>query len=162
MPPRRKLLAALLGTGLSAGLPAAPPVWAAAAITVSDAWARATIPGMDQGVVYLSLRAEGQADALLRASTPVAREASLHVSRMTAGGVMTMRSVASLALPAGKTVALAPDGYHIMLIGLAKPLLAGGDFPLTLYFSHAAPMTVTVTVRPLGAAAPMSAMPGMK
>jgi copper(I)-binding protein len=41
-------------------------------------------------------------------------------------------------------------------MGLKHPLVAGQEFPLTLRFAHSAP--VTVTVRPLGRAAPMGNM----
>lgn len=153
---RRMLMAAITALAL-----AAAPARAASPITVTDAWSRATIPGMTEGVVYLTLHNAGPADALLRAATPVAGQASLHVSR-DVNGVMTMRAVPQFALPQNASVALAPDGYHIMLSGITKPLVAPASFPLTLYFAHAAPLTVAVTVRPLGAAAPMPSMPGMK
>jgi copper(I)-binding protein len=53
-------------------------------------------------------------------------------------------------IPPGQTVTFTPGGTHIMLMGLKKPLAAGQSFPLTLTFTHAAPVTVEVKVRALG------------
>ena len=52
--------------------------------------------------------------------------------------------MASRSRPAS-TVTLAPQGTHVMLMGLDEPLVAGERFPLTLQFATAG--TVTVTVR---------------
>src|SRR6185437_4304779 len=103
------------------------------------------------GAAYLSLTAGGQADRLTAVSTPVANTAEVHESTSN-GGVMRMRAISGgLAIPAGKTVKLSPGGYHIMMFGLHHPLKASETFPLTLTFAHSAPITVTVTVRPIGA-----------
>ncbi|MDP3124813.1 MAG: copper chaperone PCu(A)C, partial [Thiobacillus sp.] len=48
------------------------------------------------------------------------------------GDVMRMREVQALDLPKGKTVALQPGGFHIMLMNLKKPIAAGEIIPLTL------------------------------
>lgn len=47
-------------------------------------------------------------------------------------GVMKMRAVDALALPAGQPVALKPGSYHVMLMGLQRPIQAGETVPLTL------------------------------
>ena len=64
---------------------------------------------------------------------------------------MRMRPLAGIALEPGKPVTLAPGGYHVMLMGLKAPLKQGDQFPLTLTFERAPPMTVTVNVEALGA-----------
>ncbi len=48
------------------------------------------------------------------------------------GGVMRMRRVDSLDLPAGKTVVLEPGGYHVMLLDIVRPLKAGERVAVTL------------------------------
>jgi len=65
-----------------------------------------------------------------------------------------MRAVEGIEVPAGKRVVLAPKGTHIMLMGLAKPLVAGESFPLELRFAKAGELGVTVIVRAAGADAP--------
>lgn len=64
-----------------------------------------------------------------------------------AGGMMTMREVGSIELPAGKMVMLQPGGLHIMLLDLAGPLELGSSFTATLDFAVAGPLEVTFEVR---------------
>jgi periplasmic copper chaperone A len=59
-------------------------------------------------------------DRLTGASTPAAQAAQLHTVSME-GGVMKMRQVDGIDLPAGQSVTLKPGGYHLMLMGLAQP-----------------------------------------
>ena len=61
-------------------------------------------------------------------------------------GAMSMQEMDALELPAGTLVQLAPGGYHIMMIDLAKPLVVGETFDLTLDFDQAPDLTVTVEV----------------
>jgi len=48
------------------------------------------------------------------------------------GGVMKMRAVARIELPAGKTVELKPGGYHLMLMNITTPLRPRETVPITL------------------------------
>ncbi|MDH4145126.1 MAG: copper chaperone PCu(A)C [Acidimicrobiia bacterium] len=61
-------------------------------------------------------------------------------------GAMRMQQVTGIDLPAGELVTLEPGGYHIMLLDLAEPLVAGETFELTLGFDHAPDQVVSVTV----------------
>ncbi len=71
------------------------------------------------------------------------------------GAVMRMREQKDgIALPAGKPVALTPGGYHVMLMDLQKPLVAGQVIAVTLRFQHAPPMDLEVHVAPIGAKGP--------
>lgn len=121
-------------------------------VMVHQAWARASAGAATTGAAYVVLMGGAKPDALIGASTPIAATAEVHQS-FTQGGVMRMREVASLPIKPGATVTFAPGGYHIMLMDLKRPLMAGQSFPLTLTFAHQAPVTVDVTVRPIGAAA---------
>jgi periplasmic copper chaperone A len=126
-------------------------------IEVSNAWARATPGRSEVGAAYVTIQSP-TADRLVAASSPVAKKVELHTMTMS-GTVMKMRPVAVIDIPAGQPVALAPDGLHIMLEGLKKPLRAGQSFPLTLTFEKAGKQTVNVAVQQVGAMAPM---PGMQ
>jgi copper(I)-binding protein len=117
---------------------------AAASVVVDNAWARATPPGSTVGVVYAQLRSD-VADEVVSLSSPVAERAEIHAS-INDGGMMKMRMLDALALPAGTTVTLQPAGTHIMLTGLRGPLRPGTSFDLTLRFRRAAPMTLKVSV----------------
>lgn len=99
-------------------------------VTVSKAWARATVPGQQVAGAYLQISSSENA-ALVSAKSPVAKNVEIHVMSMEAG-MMSMRQIDRLELPAGKTVALAPGGYHLMLTGLKQPLKKGDVVPLHL------------------------------
>jgi len=116
---------------------------------IAGAWARATPGRAENGAVYLTIVSQTP-DRLVRVSTPVAKKAELH-SMSTEGGVMKMRPLDGIDIPAGKKVTLGPRGMHIMLQGLNEPLRQGQSFPLTLNFEKAGPREVTVPVE--GAAA---------
>lgn len=104
-------------------------VWAAE-VKVSDAWSRATPPGLDVGGAFMTLTADADSK-LVEASSPAASSAELHRMSMDKG-TMVMRRVDAIDLPKGKTVHLAPGGLHVMLFGLKAPLKAGEQLPLTL------------------------------
>jgi len=60
---------------------------------------------------------------------------------------MTMQEVEGIDVPAGETVALEPGGFHVMMIDLAEPLVAGETIELTLTFEFAGERTVMAEVR---------------
>ena len=117
---------------------------ASAAVVVDKAWARATPPGTQVGVVYANLRSD-RADALVSLESAVAERAELHAS-INEAGMMKMRMLSSLELPANTAVSLRPGGTHIMLTGLRASLAAGTSFDVTLRFRSAAPLTIRVKV----------------
>lgn len=121
------------------------------AIEVRDAWARATATGQTTGAIYATLVNHSAADdALVGAATPAAAMAMLHTSSAV-DGVARMRMVDRLAIPAGATIALAPGGTHVMLSGLAQPLVAGRQTTITLRFAKAGAKQVAVAIVAPGA-----------
>jgi periplasmic copper chaperone A len=106
------------------------PVWADEGVQVKEAWARETVPGQKVAGVFLEIVSARNA-RLSGVSTPAARVAELHSMTMD-DGVMKMRQLPYIDLPAGQVVQLAPGGLHIMLFDLAKPLAAGDSVALTL------------------------------
>ncbi len=123
------------------------------AVRAERPWARATAPQQKVGGAYVTLTSPVD-DRLLGASSPVAGRAEVHEMTMD-GGVMRMREqTAGVALPAGTPVALAPGGYHIMLMDLRQPLVAGQVIVVQLRFQHAPPMQLEVRVAPVGAQGP--------
>lgn len=102
----------------------------AVTVTVSNAWARATVPGQQVAGAYLEISSIESA-ALVGANSPVAKKVEIHVMSMQAG-MMSMRQIDRLELPAGKSVTLAPGGYHLMLTRLKQPLKKGDSVPLRL------------------------------
>lgn len=105
------------------------PAWAAN-VSVSDAWARATMPGQKVSGAYMKIEADTDA-RLVGASSPAVSRVEVHEMKMD-GDVMRMREVTAIDLPKGKTVSLEPGGFHIMLMNLDKPIAVGDVIPLTL------------------------------
>ncbi|HWA46216.1 MAG TPA: copper chaperone PCu(A)C [Hypericibacter adhaerens] len=123
-------------------------------IEIDNPWARATVTAAPNGVAFVSLTNTGsEPDQLTDVASPAADMAQVHDMKVE-NDVMQMWLVGHVDLPAGGTVALAPNGLHIMLLGLKKPLAVGETFPLTLTFKKAGSITVDVTVEPMGATEP--------
>jgi len=120
-----------------------------AEVTVRDAWVRAT-PGAGKVTAgYAVLSNGGSADdTLIGIRAADAGMAHLH-SSANKDGVMQMKGVDSLVVPAGKGVTLAPGGYHIMIMNLKKPLKAGDEITLVFAFKKQDDVTATAKVMPL-------------
>lgn len=119
----------------------------AGALTIQHPWARATATSAKTGALYLTVRNTGtKADRLLGVSTDAAERCELHLSE-TSGDVMTMRMVENVEVPAGGSAAFAPQGAHVMLMGLKAPLKKGSHFAATLHFEKAGDVVVEVKVQ---------------
>lgn len=130
----------------------APAAWAAAPVTVSDPSARAVPPGQPNSAVFMTLtNPSDQARALVAATSPAARTVELH-THTNDGGVMRMRRIERIDIPAGGSVQLKPGGLHVMLIGLTGDLTPGGKVALELTFDDGSAIQVQAPVRTIGAA----------
>lgn len=148
-PSRRSLLAcagAVLFGLASATAMAAD--YSVGSLRISGVVAYATPAAARNGAAYLVIQNRGAAaDRLMSAETAAAGTVELHAT-LHEGGVMRMRPMPAIDLPAGGTVRLQRGGMHVMLIGLREPLKAGTKFPLTLVFEKAGRLEVTVAVEP--------------
>ncbi|HET9268081.1 MAG TPA: copper chaperone PCu(A)C [Vicinamibacterales bacterium] len=127
-------------------LAGALPAWAAG-LTVTNAWSRSTPPGVTVGVAYFTLKNDtSKSDRLLRISSPIAEKAQVHRTEVQ-GGIARMREVAVLHVDAGQELRFEPNGMHVMLMGLRKPLVEGQSFELDLVFEVAGARKVKVVVR---------------
>jgi copper(I)-binding protein len=127
----------------------------AGTLTIQHPWARATAGSAKVGALYLTVRNNSaEADRLLGVSTDVAEECQLHTSEMS-GDVMIMRGVPSMDVSAGGSATFAPQGAHIMLMGLKRPLKKGERFPATLHFEKAGDVAVEVVVQGIADLQPM-------
>jgi copper(I)-binding protein len=103
--------------------------------------------GGGNGAVYVTLSNAGaQADSLLSASSEVAQTVELHEVK-NEGGVMKMRPVQAIPVPAKGKTELKPGGYHIMLMGLKQDLKPGDRIPLVLKFEKGGEVRVEAAVR---------------
>ena len=129
---------------------ALPMAAAQAAMEVSEGWSRQTVPGVDVGVGYFTLKNTGtHRRELLKITSPLASDVELHQSSVDAQGVAHMWPVGKLELAPGEVVRFMPNGRHLMLLGLKGPLRVGTQVPVTLVFEDEEPVTVLLEVRPL-------------
>src|SRR5215212_10433248 len=124
-------------------------------LVISQAWSRATPGGAKIGGGYLTIDNKGSTpDRLLGGSADIADRVQIHEMSMN-NGVMTMRPLdKGLAIEPGKTVKLAPGGYHLMLLDLKSPLKQGDRLPVTLEFEKAGKVKLSLDVQGVGAQRP--------
>jgi copper(I)-binding protein len=127
-------------------------------LVITQAWSRATPGGAKVAGGYLTIENKGAApDRLVGGAADIAGKFEVHEMAMK-DGVMTMRMLdKGLAIEPGKTVKLAPGGYHVMLMDLKGSLKQGEAVPVTLEFEKAGKVKVTFDVQGVGAQAPAGA-----
>lgn len=124
----------------------------APAVEARSGWARASAGRAANGAAYLVIVNSGERDdRLTAAASDVAARTEIHAHTEDGDGVMRMRRLDGIDLPAGEAVRLRPGGLHLMLFGLRAPLIAGDRFTVDLSFASGATGRVEVVVRPIGA-----------
>jgi copper(I)-binding protein len=127
-------------------------------LVITQAWSRATPGGAKIAGGYLTIENKGNApDRLIGGSADVADKIQVHEMTMN-NGVMTMRQLdQGLTIEPGKTVKLAPGGFHLMMLDLKSPLKQGDKVSVTLEFEKAGKVKLSLDVQGLGAQAPAGA-----
>ena len=141
-----KALLLSLGLILMGAAAAVAHDYKAGSITIDHPWAKASIGQAKAGAAYLVLVNDGDAaDRLVAVKADVSELVELHTHTME-DGVMRMRAVPAIDVPAGATTELKPGGLHIMLLNLKAPLVEGESFPATLVFENAGEVVVEVAI----------------
>jgi copper(I)-binding protein len=124
-------------------------------LVITQAWSRATPGGAKTGGGFLTIENKGPAaDRLIGGSGDIAARIEVHEMAMK-DGVMTMRPLdKGLTIEPGKSVKLAPGGYHLMMFDLKSPLKQGDKVPVTLEFEKAGKVALSLDVQGVGAQAP--------
>jgi protein SCO1 len=154
----RLLLAASLFTAVpsvhaDARIPPAAESASSGSMSVVGAWSRSTAGGASVGVVYFEVINSGSADTLLTIESPAAERTEMHATARV-DGIIKMRPVASVDIPAGGRLSFQPGGLHAMLVGLKQPLREGGRLPVTLVFRRAGKLRFEAAIQGLGTANP--------
>jgi copper(I)-binding protein len=138
-------LSLIFSLGLST--PAIGADFTAGNIVIGHPYARATVPGQPTGGAYFSIENKGkEKDTLKSISSDIAKSTELHVMTMD-GNIMKMREVDSVDIKPSEKIVMQPGGgYHIMLVGLNKPLKSGDQFPMTLTFAKGGKIVIKVDV----------------
>jgi copper(I)-binding protein len=101
---------------------------------VKDAWIRGTVPAQKATGAFMEITAKSNA-RLIGVESRVAETVEIHNMTMQ-NGVMKMVPVDGIDMTAGKTVRLAPGGYHVMFFGLKEQMKPGARVPLKLTFER--------------------------
>ena len=124
------------------------------AITVENAYVRQMPPGQKVTGAFMTLKNGSDQDrAAVSASSDVAESVELH-THVHDQGVMKMRQVEKIEVPAGSETVLEPGGYHVMRIGLTQPLELGQTVVITVNFDDGTSVPAEAEVK--------SVMGGMK
>ena len=144
------ITAGALALALAVATSAPAGEYKAGDVTVVNPWARAT-PGVPRnGGAYLTIKGGVSDDELIGVATAVAKRAELHGHKQE-NGVMKMRQVKGVKVPASGMIILKPSSLHVMLIKLNQALKQGKSFPMTLRFAKAGEVTVQVKIMGVGA-----------
>lgn len=148
---RRAIVASL---ALAGALFAAPGLTQAAStdnLVFTNAFARSTAGMATTGVAYVTITSQGEADTLVAFSSPACNRPELH-THINDNGIMRMRKVDAIEVPAGGVAELKPGGLHLMLIDLNGQLVAGESLDVTLVFEKAGEVALTLPIKGPGAA----------
>jgi len=120
-------------------------------LTIGHPWARATPAGAKVAGAFLSVENKSDMpDRLIQVSIEGAKTTEIHQMLME-DGMMKMRPMANgLDVPAGTKTELKPGSYHLMLMGLAAPLVEGQKIKGVLTFEKAGTIEVEFKVEAIG------------
>lgn len=125
-------------------------------ITVQDAWIRGIPPSATTTAAFMTIHNTESEEAVLKsAGCDIAETVQIHTMEQV-GEIMKMKEVSELRIPADGQAILAPKGYHIMLIGLVRPINEGETIPLSLNFTDRATVVIDAVVKKWGSMPPMS------
>lgn len=132
----------------------APAAWAGSAadsVTALDAYVRAVPPGQPNTAAFMVLQnSDAKPHAVVKADNNLSQITELH-GHVNDGGVMKMRPVKQIDIPAKGEAKLQPGGLHVMLIDLKQPPKAGDTVAVTLTFEDGSAKQVNAMVRhPVG------------
>ena len=120
--------------------------WADTALEAKEGWVRWVPPVSQNSAAYFTLHNHGDKTAtLVSASSDVAAAVEIH-NVVKQGEVMSMQKQDKVEVGSHKSVQFQPGAYHVMLIGLKKPLLEREAVILTLHFADGASLNVPLTV----------------
>jgi copper(I)-binding protein len=144
----RRLKAAfgIAGAALLAGLAVSgcAAAGAASSLAIASAYVpQPTKPGIT--VAYLDIRNNGAADRLIAAQTSVGGTVQFRAPVSRQAGVLVMRTVPDIAIPADSMVQLNPDHDYLLITG-AGAMHDGKAIMLRLTFANAGTVTVIAMV----------------
>jgi periplasmic copper chaperone A len=143
---------------LFAALSLSGAVFAGAAdfVVVHEPYVRLAPPNAQASAAFMVLKNGSDREIkLVKADNPASKFTELH-THINDNGVMRMRQVPDIVIPAKGEAMLKPGGLHVMLINMKAPLSEGQVVPFTLTFDDGSSKQVEVKVmKMMPAAMPM-------
>lgn len=147
---RRAFVASLALAGLFFSTSAGAQQASTDSLEISNGFARATAGKAKAGAAFMTITSKGDADKLVGFLTPACNRPELH-THIDNNGVMQMRQVEVIDVPAGGVAELKPGGLHLMMIDLNTQLIQGETLDITLVFETAGEVAVTLPIKGVGA-----------
>tara|TARA_B100000686_G_scaffold338970_1_gene412284 strand:+ start:402 stop:890 length:489 start_codon:yes stop_codon:yes gene_type:complete len=116
-------------------------------LEITQAWIRATPPNAKNAGAFMIISNHGTAaDRLVAVSSEIANKTELH-NHINDEGVMRMREVSHIVIPAHSSTELKPGSYHIMFKGLTKAIKEGDMVMINLKFENAGITTLHTPIK---------------
>lgn len=117
-------------------------------INIENAWVRPAGKGMNSALYFSINNQTNKTDELYKVEASIAWAIQLHKT-INKNGLMEMKQIKSVEIPANQTVKFAPGGYHVMLIRLKEEIKPGSKINFTFYFKKAGKIKVSAKVKEL-------------
>jgi copper(I)-binding protein len=140
---RAAVLAPAAGMALVAGLITGCGVAQPPGPTLSLLSAQVTEPNSGITDAYVIVQNKGPAVSLIGARSSAGGTVALRLPLKT--GLVVMRTVPSIVIPAHSLFRLDPSGAHLLITG-SGPMKAGTEITLTLIFAHAGSVSAPAMV----------------
>lgn len=108
-----------------------------------------TIPGRPAAGYMTVMNKGATPDALKSAHSDQAERVELHTHSMD-NGVMRMRQIESVDVPASGEVSFSSGGHHLMVFGLKPEVKPGSSVSITLEFEKAGSVRIDFPVEGIG------------
>jgi len=120
-------------------------------IIISNAWVNETVGNVSNTAAFLTItNSDDKRARLISVSTHMARKTEIH-QMVHAKGIMRMRKIKQLVIPAAGAINLKEAGVHIMIMGLREKLKVGTQVIVDLTFASGAQIQHSFVVRSAGA-----------
>jgi copper(I)-binding protein len=113
--------------------------------TFDRAWIREAPPGAPAMAGFVAIEGGTRDVEIVAARSAAFGRIEIH-EMTTEDGVMKMRPIERLEVPAGARLTLAPGAEHLMLYEPKRPLVAGDKVTITLELSNGDPIDVEFAV----------------
>jgi len=116
-------------------------------IIITEAWIKNLPPTVPMRAGYMKLKnTSTRSLSIVAVESDIFMHVDIHES-VEKNGMMSMRPLSALPIPAGTAVELAPGGIHLMMMGPKQTLKPGDQVSITLQFDDDSKQTLQMTVK---------------